>query len=146
MSRTQNDKGAIALAAAKTETDLWAIESLIEQYDIPVIPLFSGDELLAGMRDQSIQPAVVLLSATCTEGPVSETIFRIKEMDDGIPVVVAVRQSSLEMERETRRAGIFYYLMLPAERDEIEKVVLSALRAAGAHRTGRNGVGAERTD
>lgn len=133
MSRMQSDKATIVLAAEKTETDLWAIESFVQQYGVPVIPLFSGDELLAGMRDQSIQPTVVLLSATCTEGPVSDTISRIKEMDDSIPVVVAVRQSSLELERETRRAGIFYYLMLPAERDEIEKVVLSALRAAGIH-------------
>jgi len=128
-----SDKGTIAFAAEKTDTDLWAIESFIHQYGVPVIPLFSGDELLAAMQDRSIQPTVVLLSATCTEGPVSDTISGIKEVDHNIPVVVVVRHSSLELERETRRAGIFYYLMLPAERDEIEKVVLAALRAAGVH-------------
>ena len=129
----QNDKETIVFAAEKTDTDLWAIESLIQQYGVPVIPLSSADTLLAGMQDHSIQPKVVLLSATCTEGPVSDTISRIREMDDSIPVVVVVKKSSLELERETRRAGIFYYLMLPAGRDEIEKVVLSALRAAGVH-------------
>ena len=35
----QNDKETIVLAAEKTDTDLWAIESLIQQYGIPVIPL-----------------------------------------------------------------------------------------------------------
>ena len=106
---------------------------LINQYGIPVIPLFSAEDLLAGMQDHSVHPAVVLLSANCANGRVSDTICRIKEMDENIPVVVPVTQSSLELERETRQAGIFYYLTLPAEREEIEKVVLSALQAGDRH-------------
>jgi len=129
----QRDKGIIAFAAEKTETDLWAIEPVIQQCGVRVIPLSSADELLAGMHDQSIRPTVVLLSATCANGRVSDTISRIKEVYGNIPVVVVVRQNSFELERETRRAGIFYYLTLPAERNEIEKVVLSALRARERH-------------
>ena len=126
----RNDKGTIALVAEETETDLWAIKSLIQRYGVSVITLSSGDKLLEGMRNQSIQPAVVLLSARCANGHVSDTISRIKDVDDSMPVVVAVKENSLELEREMRRRGIFYYLILPAGHDEIEKVVLSALRAA----------------
>jgi len=126
-----NDKGTIALVAEETETDLWAIESFIQRYGVSVITLSSGDKLLDGMSNQSIQPTVVLLSARCANGHVSDTISRIKDVDDSMPVVVAVKENSLELEREMRTRGIFYYLILPAGYDEIEKVILSALRAAG---------------
>ncbi len=129
----QSKEPTVVLAAEESDADLWSIQPFIQQCGISVVSLFSGDELLTGLEEHSIEPTVVLLSATCTNGRVSDTISRIKEMDHDIPVVIATNKNDCELEREVRCAGIFYYLTLPAERDEIEQVILSALRAGKRH-------------
>ena len=103
---------------------------LQESRHIQVLAVFSEGDLFEGLRAGSLDPSVIMLSATFTERPVPETISQIKELKEDIPVVVVTANSTAELERGVRRVGIFYYMTLPARRDEIQQVTLSALRAA----------------
>jgi len=127
----ENETGLVVLAAKESENVFWNIEPYVHIPGIQIEAFFSEDELLESLGARLLRPAVVMLSAAFTEQPVSEAISQIKKRDEHLPVVVVAADTTEELERDVRCAGIFYYLTLPAHRDEVEQVTLWALRAGG---------------
>ena len=121
----------IVLAAKKSDRDFQQIQLFLQEYGIRAIPLFSYDQLsevLDCLQDCSLLPSAIVLGVTSTREPVVELVSRIKKMDKSIAVVIATANGSREFECRVRCAGIFYYMTLPAGREEVQKVALSALR------------------
>jgi DNA-binding response OmpR family regulator len=57
------------------------------------------------------------------------TVVRAIRVD--LPVIVVAEEDSLELEKGARQAGIFYYLVHPIEKSEVEAVLTAALKRVG---------------
>lgn len=123
------EKSLVVLAGEQSDKKLWDIQPLVQGCGVAVIAVSSAEDLLEGMRTKSLRPSVIMLSPTLNGGNVSETIAQIRELDESAPVVIVASNSTRNIEREARCAGIFYYMTLPTRRDEVEQVTLWALRA-----------------
>ncbi len=129
-SEVQTDTKLVVLAAKESEDAFWSIEPFVHVTGVQVRAVFWDGNLFEGLSAGSLRSSVIMLSSAFTEQPVSETISQIKELDGDVPVVVVVTtDSTSELEREARCAGIFYYMTLPVRRDEIEQVTLWTLQA-----------------
>ena len=61
-----------------------------------------------------------------------DVIRTVRTARNDLPIVVIGEDDSLELERRARQEGIFYYLIHPIERAEVEAVLKDVLRHAGA--------------
>ena len=52
-----------------------------------------------------------------------DTIEMIHAMDKTVPVIVVAKADSLDLERRARETRIFYYLVEPLQRDEVDAVI-----------------------
>lgn len=57
-----------------------------------------------------------------------QTISIIKNIKPKMPIIVITGDSSLELEREIRSCGVFYYLVKPFEMKELKEVIDSAIK------------------
>jgi DNA-binding NtrC family response regulator len=128
-SEVQTDTKLVVLAAKESEDAFWSIEPFVHVAAVQVRAVFWDGDLFEGLSAGSLRSSVIMLSSAFAEQPVSETISQIKELDGEVPVVVVTADSTPELEREARCAGIFYHMTLPVRRDEIEQVTLWALQA-----------------
>lgn len=48
-----------------------------------------------------------------------------------LPVIVVAEEDSLDLEKRARQEGIFYYLVHPIEKSEVEAVLTAAIKHAG---------------
>lgn len=51
-----------------------------------------------------------------------------------LPIIVISEHDSVELQRKVRRHRVFYYLLLPLDRDEIKAVLRDATRPQGKKR------------
>lgn len=61
-----------------------------------------------------------------------EVIPVIRAVGTEPPIIVIAEEESLDVEREARRMGIFYYLVRPVDGTEVAAVFKDALRAGPA--------------
>lgn len=52
----------------------------------------------------------------------------LNRVDPKLPIVVISEHDSVELQRKVRRHRVFYYLLLPLDREEIRAVLRSAVR------------------
>ena len=74
------------------------------------------------------QPAAVFLGVGSSTLCHLDLIPVIHAARSDVPVIVIGRNDSLDLERRARQASIFYYLLHPIERPEVEAVLADALR------------------
>ncbi len=60
-----------------------------------------------------------------------DVIRTIRAARSDLPIVVIGEDDSLELERRARQEKIFYYLVHPIDRAEVEAVLKDILRHAG---------------
>ena len=58
----------------------------------------------------------------------------LNRVDPKLPIIVISEHDSVELQRRVRRHRVFYYLLLPLERDEIRAVLRSAVRTPAKKR------------
>jgi DNA-binding NtrC family response regulator len=58
----------------------------------------------------------------------------LNRVDPKLPIVVISEHDSVELQRKVRRHRVFYYLLLPLDRDELRAVLRNAVRTAPKHR------------
>jgi len=52
----------------------------------------------------------------------------LNRVDPKLPIIVIGEHDSVELQRKVRRHRVFYYLLLPLEREEIRAVLRNAVR------------------
>jgi len=52
----------------------------------------------------------------------------LNRVDPKLPIIVISEHDSVELQRKVRRHRVFYYLLLPLDRDEIRAVLRNAVR------------------
>ena len=52
----------------------------------------------------------------------------LNRVDPKLPIIVISEHDSVELQRKVRRHRVFYYLLLPIDREEIRAVLRSAVR------------------
>lgn len=63
-----------------------------------------------------------------------DVINVIQAIRSDLPIIVIAEEDSLDLERRARQRGIFYYLVQPIERQEVEAVLKDVLRHAKVER------------
>ena len=128
----------VVLAAEPSERDLCRIIRLSIEECGPRVERVSSEEGLIDLLDTHASGiSAIILSATLGGQPVSKTILRAQQADTMIPIIVVAAVGGAEQEVEARRAGIFYYMTLPADWHELQQVTLWALTARSRRKTGR---------
>ena len=87
---------------------------------------------MAVARRTTVNPpvAVVLGIGTRTMAHL-DIIPVVRAWKKDLPVIVVAEEDSLELERYARQREIFYYLVHPLDRSEVEAVLKDVLRQAG---------------
>lgn len=78
------------------------------------------------------RPVAVFIGAGNRSLENLDVINVIQAIRQDLPIIVIAENDSLEVERTAREKGIFYYLVQPVERREVEAVLRDALRHAKA--------------
>ena len=58
----------------------------------------------------------------------------LNRVDPELPIIVISEHDSVELQRKVRRHRVFYYLLLPLDREEISAVLRSAVRVPAKKR------------
>jgi DNA-binding NtrC family response regulator len=58
----------------------------------------------------------------------------LNRVDPELPIIVISEHDSVELQRRIRRHRVYYYLLLPVDRDEIRAVLRGAVRAPAKSR------------
>jgi DNA-binding NtrC family response regulator len=58
----------------------------------------------------------------------------LNRVDPKLPIIVISEHDSLELQRKVRRHRVFYYLLLPLDREEIRAVLRNAVRTPAKKR------------
>lgn len=74
------------------------------------------------------RPSAIFIGAGDRSLKNLDVINVIQAIRQDLPIIVIAEDDSLELERIARQKGIFYYLVQPIERAEVEAVLQDALR------------------
>jgi len=82
-------------------------------------------DLLSKIGPKKYQAIVLNLEKKPTEGDIciKELIHVIKKLDPQLPIIVTTEKCSLDIEKEIRTAGIFFYMVKPFNPEEIKCVI-----------------------
>ncbi len=93
-------------------------------------PILLAVDTPAELAEYSIRrrPVAVILGVTTRRLDHLDLIPLLRAARDDLPVIVIAEQDSLELERSARQKSIFYYLVHPVDRFEVEAVLKDVLR------------------
>jgi DNA-binding NtrC family response regulator len=97
--------------------------------DGPALLTVDSPAMLAEHAIRRRPVAVILGVATRTLDHL-DLIPVLRATRDNLPVIVIAEDDSLDLERSARQQSIFYYLVHPIDRSEVEAVLKDALRCA----------------
>lgn len=97
-------------------------------HDIELCLASSSAELARGTVSR--RPLAIVLGFEPAAGADLDTIEMIHAIHKTVPVIVVAKADSLDLERRARETRIFYYLVEPLQRDEVDAVIDDLLRLA----------------
>jgi len=112
-----DDEPAIAKLLTYWVKDKW-------NYDVRV---FSNAE--DALRNLSCKPDVVLLDIMLPGLDGMETLKRLKQYDENLPVIILSAQGSIEVAVESLRFGAFDYFPKPIEQQRLEPAIKNAIKS-----------------
>lgn len=82
-------------------------------------------DLLSKIGPKKYQAIVLNLEKKPSEGEIciKELIHVIKKLEPELPIIVTTEKCSLDIEKEIRTAGIFFYMVKPFNQEEIKSVI-----------------------
>jgi DNA-binding response OmpR family regulator len=97
-------------------------------------PVVLGVESAAEFAQHAIarRPVAVFLGIGTRTLTHLDVIPVIRAVRNDVPVIVVAEEDSLELERRARGESIFYYLVHPVDRSEVEALLKSIMRHARA--------------
>mgnify|MGYP001567661246 FL=1 len=107
--------------------------AILREASGPQGPVFHAVDSLVEVAHQAAtrRPAAVFIGVGDDTLGHLDVIRTIHAVRNDLPVVVIGDHDSLELERRARQQIIFYYLVHPIEREEVEAVLRDVLRHAG---------------
>lgn len=78
------------------------------------------------------RPVAVFLGLRARRLDHLDVIPVLRAVRGDLPVVIVAEEDSLELERRARQQSIFYYLVHPVDRSEVEALFKSVMRCAQA--------------
>ncbi len=112
------------------ETDLAVLRSAAG----PRGPVLLGVESPAEFVQHAIarRPVAVFLGIGSRTLARLDVIPVIRAVRSDVPVIIVAEEDSLELERKARGESIFYYLVHPVDRSEVEALLKNIMRHAQA--------------
>jgi DNA-binding NtrC family response regulator len=100
------------------------LKSAVEN-NIELVIIEEFRELLSKFSPKKNLAIIINTGKEHTAGEIStkELVHIIKMLDPDLPIIVAAEKESLEVEKEIRLAGIFYYMVKPFNQDEILSIL-----------------------
>jgi response regulator of citrate/malate metabolism len=77
---------------------------------------------------QLLHPSVVLLDDVAVERPGPQLLEELQAVQSDVRVVYIASRHSLELERDMRRQGVFFYVARPFESETLEGTLVNILR------------------
>ena len=102
------------------------LSTLISAYGIEADPCQSLGEATLRLRDYHYHAVVVDLGENSMDP--ADAIGAMKAISPGISVIAITDQNRLELEKDIRKQGVFYYLVKPIDEREYVEAVNRALQ------------------
>ncbi len=101
------------------------LSNLVSAYGIEADACQSLGEAILRLRDYHYHAAVVDIGEDAIDP--ADAIGAMKAISPGISVIAITDQNRLELEKDVRKQGIFYYLVKPIDEREYAEAVNRAL-------------------
>ena len=85
-----------------------------------------GSEIIQKVQTHDI--GVTIMDVFMPGMKVHKVIPAVKSINPGIPIIVMSADSSIDLAREVRKEGIFFYAMKPLNMEEIKLAVKDAVK------------------
>jgi DNA-binding NtrC family response regulator len=116
------------LAFGCSEDDISMLRGVFDRIEPDLRVMNDAGEL--AQQAVTGRPLAIVLGFGKTSVNHLDLIPVIHAVKSELPVIVIADSASLELERTARRERIFYYLVHPIERSEVEEVLQDLLRCA----------------
>ncbi|MBN1593374.1 MAG: hypothetical protein JW941_09050 [Candidatus Coatesbacteria bacterium] len=127
-ARNAPPKGSVVVVVASNDLAQYTrIKELLETQEFSSVGVLSSSDPLPVER--LIKPSAFVLQIDPEPGLASEQISHLRLQDPDVPILFAVEQNSDQLEISIRQLGIQYYMLLPADTNELAIVVNSLARA-----------------
>ena len=117
----------VVVVASRDTAQCLTIKGVLKEHEFQVV-----DDLLPNAAlpvDRLLKPSVLVVQVDPDPAKASERVASLRSQDPDVPIVFAVEQNTEQLEINVRQMGIQYYMLLPAETEELAIVVNSLVRA-----------------
>ncbi len=119
-----DDEQAISKLLSYWVKDKW-------HYDVEIFS--NGEDLLRSLSNNS-KPDLILLDIMLPGLNGIDTLKRVKQIDENLPVIILSAQGSIEVAVESLRFGAFDYFPKPIDQQRLEPAIKNAIRNYDLHR------------
>ena len=93
----------------------------------------NGKDAMDELAEENYDAAVLDMYMDKVNG--IQVIAAIKEISPKFPIIVITGDNSIELEREIRSRGVFYYFIKPFDMKELNEVLESAFKSSGTKKS-----------
>jgi len=122
------NKFQVLAAGPKNDGLFQRLLTMISELEIRAIDLIEEGSLLNHLQTVDHRPATLVLSSKIKTKNWAQLINKVSSLSDA-NIVFAAEGTNLELERDVRAAGIFFYLLLPNEIQQAKVVIEKAIEA-----------------
>lgn len=123
-----DDEQAISKLLSYWVKDKW-------RYDVEVFS--NGEDLLRSLNNNN-RPDLILLDIMLPGLNGIDTLKRVKQLDEHLPVIILSAQGSIEVAVESLRFGAFDYFPKPIDQQRLEPAIKNAIRSYDLQRELQN--------
>ncbi|QQS35199.1 MAG: sigma-54-dependent Fis family transcriptional regulator [Ignavibacteriales bacterium] len=123
-----DDEQAISKLLSYWVKDKW-------HYDVEVFS--NGEDLLRGLSNNG-KPDLILLDIMLPGLNGIDTLKRVKQLDENLPVIILSAQGSIEVAVESLRFGAFDYFPKPIDQQRLEPAIKNAIKSYDLQRELQN--------
>ena len=117
----------VVVVASRDAAQCSTIKGILNEQEFQVV-----DGLLPNVAlpvERLLKPSALVVQVDPDPATASERVASLRSRDPDVPIVFAVEQNTEQLEINVRQMGIQYYMLLPAETEELAVVVNSLVRA-----------------
>jgi len=117
----------VVVVASRDTAQCLTIKGVLKEHEFEVV---DGPMQRAALPvERLLKPSAFVVQVDPDPAKASERVASLRLLDPDVPIVFAVEQNTEQLEINVRQMGIQYYMLLPAESEELVIVVNSLVRA-----------------
>ena len=117
----------VVVIASDNTSSRRQIEGILKDEQFEIV---DGSELDTNLSEgDTRRPPAYLVQVDRDPALASQSVASLRSMNPDTPILFAVDENSDQLELSVRRVGVQYYMLLPAERDELVIVAHSLATA-----------------